>query len=265
MTSKLSQDARVALTLGRFPDFPPRDDMQNSIYLDRPAHQAALEHHFGNPSNTIVLSEIPVRWAPSQAAGHRIPDLLVAFGVDREQAVAQNGYSIRDLGKPPDFVLEVASVRTADNDVVGKRVDYANFGIPEYWRFDPTGGQRYDAPLAGDRLVDGEYQPISIVKVDEERYWGHSDALNLDLCWEHGELRWYDPASRRYIASYNDQANARAAAEAQLSAAEDQLSATEAELSAAEAELESERQARVAAEARVRELEEQLGSPEGGQ
>ena len=245
MTSKLSRDAKDALTLERFPDFPPRDDMQNSIYLDRPAHQAALEHHFGNPGSTIVLSEIPVRWNPSQAAGHRIPDLLVTFGVDREQAVAQNGYSIRDLGKPPDFVLEVASVRTADNDVVGKRVDYANFEIPEYWRFDPTGGRRYDAPIAGDRLVDGEYRPIDIVKVDEERYWGHSDILNLDLCWESGNLRWYDPVSLRYIANYDDQANARAAAEAQLSATE--------------AELDSERQARIAAEARIQELEQEQG------
>lgn len=253
MTSKTKMNAIHGAMLERFPDFPPRDDMQNSIYLDSPAHQAALQHHFGETDSTIVLSEIPVRWTPSQAAGHRIPDLLVAFGVDREQSVTQNGYSIRDMGKPPDFVLEVASVRTADNDVVGKREDYANFGIPEYWRFDPTGGLRYPAPLAGDRLVDGEYQPISIVKVDDDRYWSHSDVLNLDLCWEYGQLRWYDPVSQRYIASYDDQASARAAAESQLSA-------TEAQLSAAATELDRERQARLAAEARVRELENQLGS-----
>ena len=102
--------------------------------------------------------------------------------------------------------------------------------------------------------MDGEYQPISIVKADDDRYWGHSDALNLNLCWEHGQLRWYDPVSQRYIATYDDQANARAAAEAQLSA-------TEAQLSAAEAELDSEREARRAAEARIRELEQELTAP----
>lgn len=244
MTSRIKKAADRAATLEKFPDFPPRDDMQNSLHLHEDAHQAALRQHLGNYETTVVLSEIPVRWTPGQQQGHRIPDLLVAFNVDRSQAVEQNGYSIRDLGKPPDFVLEVASESTGGTDIGDKRQDYAAFGIPEYWRYDPTGGERHDAPMAGDRLVDGEYQPIRIVKLDDARYWGHSDVLNLDLCWEYGKLRLYDPVSQRYIANYDDQANARAAAEAQLSAAE--------------AELDHERQARLAAEARVRELEQEL-------
>ena len=138
MTSKLTKRKKVYGTLEIFPDFPPRDDLQNALHLHRPSLQAALTEHLGHFDSTIVLSEIPVRWTPGQARGHRIPDLLVAFSIDREQEEFQNGYSIRDLGKPPDFVLEVASVRTVDNDVGPKRRDYANFGIPEYWRFDPT-------------------------------------------------------------------------------------------------------------------------------
>ncbi len=43
MTSKPKQRAKDAGTLEKFPDFPPRDDMQNSLFLDRPAHQAAEE------------------------------------------------------------------------------------------------------------------------------------------------------------------------------------------------------------------------------
>ena len=100
MTGKLTKQTREHRTLEMFPDFPPRDDMQNSIYLDRPAHQAALEAHFGSRDTTIVLSEIPVRQIPGRG-GHRIPDLLVAFNVDQPRAVSQNGYSIRDQGKPP--------------------------------------------------------------------------------------------------------------------------------------------------------------------
>ena len=110
-------------------------------------------------------------------------------------------------------MLEVASESTGATDIGDKRRDYAAFGIPEYWRYDPTGGERHGAPMAGDRLVDGEYQPIRIVKVDDERHRGHSDVLNLDLCWEFGKLRWYDPVSQRYIATYDEQADARAAAE----------------------------------------------------
>ena len=75
--------------------------------------------------------------------------------------------------------------------------------------------------------------------MDEQRYWGHSEVLKLDLCWEYGQLRWYDPASQLYIANYDEQVNARIAAEGQASIEHD---------------------ARLAAEARVRELEEELGA-----
>ena len=164
--------------------------------LDDPAHQAALTEHLGNYDTTIVLSEIPVRWIPSQRVGHRIPDLMVAFNVNRAQAVEQNGYSIQNQGKPPDFVLEIASVRTAENDYTDKRRDYANFGIPEYWRFDPTKGKRYDAPLAGDLLVNGEYQPIEIVEISPDHLHGYSGILNLYVCWGPRQAALVRPGGR---------------------------------------------------------------------
>ena len=237
MTSKLGQQSRNAGTLEVFPDFPPRDDMQNSLHLDDPAHQAALTQHLGNYDTTIVLSEIPVRWTPSQSRGHRIPDLLVAFGVDRAQAVEQNGYSIRGQGKPPDFVLEIASVRTAENDYTDKRVDYANFGIPEYWRFDPTGNQRYDAPLAGDRLVQGAYQLIEIVEVEPEHLHGYSSVLNLALCWDHGHLRLYDPDAQRHLMTFAEEREARVAEREARVAAENRADAAEARMRELEEEL----------------------------
>lgn len=253
----------------QYPERPPRNNVQNSVILDDPAWQAALARHYGATGATLVMCEMPIVLTFSQRTGQLYPDLLIAFDVDRDAAIARRCYALDERAKPPDFVLEVASESTAANDYENKPQGYAAFGVPEYWRFDPTGGNFYPAPLSGDRLVDGQYQPISIVKVDEDRYWGHSDALNLDLCWEYGDLRWYDPVSQRYIANYNDQADARAAAEAQLSATEAQLgataaqlSATDAQLNATEVELDNERQARVAAEARVRELEEQFRSPD---
>ena len=63
------------------------------------------------------------------------------------------GYSIDEHGKAPDFALELASPNTARNDERGKRIDYANFGVREYWRFDASGGRWYQQPLAGDVLV----------------------------------------------------------------------------------------------------------------
>ena len=45
MTSKLTRQTTYAGRLEKFPDFPPRDDIENSLYLDRPVHQVALLRH----------------------------------------------------------------------------------------------------------------------------------------------------------------------------------------------------------------------------
>ena len=204
--------------------------MQNPIHLHDPGCQAALRRHFGAPDTTIVLGEVPVGWNTSQRQGLRVPDLLVAFDVDRAAIIEMQGYAIEVQSKPPNFVLEVASPTTGRNDYTDKRKDYAAFGIPEYSRFDPSGGRHHDAALAGDRLTDGVYQPLGIFRVDEERYRGHSEVLNLDLCWEAGQLRWYDPVERRYLRTFDEEAGDRIAAEGERDAAHERVRELEAQV-----------------------------------
>ena len=247
MTSKMKRPGTSDGELDLFPEFPPRYDMQNVLHLYIAGYMTTLSRHLGNPESTLVLSEVPVYPHPSRNA--RVPDLIVAFNVNPATVVAQMGYAIEVQGKPPDFALEVASVTTALNDYTRKRDDYAAFGIPEYWRFDPTGGRRYDVPLAGDRLVGNAYQPIEINSAAGRR-WGYSDILNLDLCWENGELRWWDPVAARYLETHAEEANARRAAEVR---AETERTAR----LAAESLAETERAARLAAESRIRQLEEE--------
>ena len=273
MTSKLpgrGPDAAGGGTLEQFPVFPPREDMQNFYYLYRQALPSALERHFGASEGTAIVCEAPVAWSPSQRQGLRIPDLLVAFGVHSPNVIAQLGYSIQDQGKPPDLVLEVASHTTGRIDYTAKRNDYAAFGIPEYWRFDSSGGLYHDAPLAGDLLVDGEYQPISIVQGDENHFWGHSPLLNLTLCWEFGYLRWWNPATGQYLRTFDEEADgreqellARLTAEAQRDQADAQREYAETQRDQAEAQREDAVAQRDQAEARVRELEEQLRRQQG--
>lgn len=207
----------VVTRAGQFPELPPRDDMQNTRHLNHPAHLPALSSHLGHSATTAVTSETPIGWNTRQRRGLLQPDLLVAFDVDWSVIVAEQGYSIDYHGKPPDFVLEIASPTTSRRDETNKRRGYANFGVPEYWRFDDTGGQYYETGLAGDRLVDGEYQPIDVVEAGHARYRGYSAALGLYVCWEYGYLRWYDPATG-YLPTYYEEAAARIAAEAERDA-----------------------------------------------
>ena len=137
MTSKPISLTPPVSPVGQFPEYPPRDDMQNPIHLHDPGYQAALRRHFGASDTTIVMGAVPVARTASQRQGVRIPDLLIAFGVDRAGIIGQRGYAIEQQGKPPDFVLEIASETTGRNDYTAKRDDYAGYGIPEYWRFGP--------------------------------------------------------------------------------------------------------------------------------
>jgi Uma2 family endonuclease len=235
----------------RLPEPPERniDEVTAFDYVYKTGGPINLLVHFGSPETTLVEAD---HWIVS-APGSRpllVPDLLIAFDAEAKLYQDQNGYVISDQGKPPDFVLEVASPSTAERDVIYKRVEYARMGIPEYWRFDNT-GESHGARLAGDRLVGGSYEPIPITEAAPNVLEGRSDALNLTLRWEDGELIWIDPATGQPLPGLVSEREARIEAEMKVERAEAQA------LSSADQAQRAEAQAR-RAEARVQELEAEL-------
>ena len=142
--------------------------------------------------------------------------------MDLDAYYRSNGYIIAEQGKPPDFVLEVASESTAEIDLGAKRDDYARFGIPEYWRFDET-GEYYGERLAGERLVAGEYCPIPVEQISGDALQGHSDVLDLDIRWHDGQLEWFDPETGRHIVTLDDERARADAAETRIRELEDEV------------------------------------------
>ena len=238
----------------RFPDPPERepDDLTSFDHLSRTGNVYHLALHLGNPETTLVAGEhYLARIYTARLRGVRYPDLLVAFDVDPEAYRRSNAYVIAEQGKPPDFVLEIASRKTARVDRVDKRAEYAGLGIPEYWRFDET-GRFHGTRLAGDRLVRGRrYRPIEVEDLGGGVLQGYSRALHLYLRWEEGRLGWYDPETGRHIATFEDEREARLRAEAEVRL-ERQARLREQEARRLE------RDARLRAEARARELEERI-------
>ncbi len=215
----------------RFPD-PVRepDEMTSFKHLALTGSAHHLFQHFGNPETTLVTGEQFMSPVVTQnMAGLKFPDLLIAFGVDPAAFYRRNAYVISEQGKPPDFVLEVASRSTGREDTVVKREAYAALGIPEYWRFDET-GEFHGARIAGDRLLGGEYAPITIERLSEDTLQGRSDVLGLDLRWHEGRLEWHDPATGRHIVTFDDEREARIQAESRADAAEVRIRELEEEL-----------------------------------
>ena len=252
--------------------------MMNTRHLHDYGNQPALRLYLGRPETTIVLGEVPIAWdIPRGREGVRIPDLLVALNVNAEQILNQMGYAIRQHGKAPDFVLEVASDTTSRRDETDKWHDYAAFGVTEYWLFDPDWGQRYERGLIGWTLVNGGYEPIPIHEYAADMRYGYSAALGLYVCWEYGRLRWYD-AETGYLRSHDEERNGRIEERSNRIAAEilNDAFATERDAAAAErdaaaaerdafaAERDAERNARIAAEAEVQRLRDEIARRRAG-
>ena len=230
--------------LTRLPDPPmPPDGMQQLPHVSNA--YVILNDYFRDWPDVLVGGEGYLCYDANDLRRAPKPDCLVALDVTVPPAliIEANGYMISEVGKPPDFVLEVASESTGQRDYTVKRDIYAAYGVREQWRFDHTGGQYHDAPLAGDRLADGEYEPIPVVTDQDGVLRGYSEALGLELRWERGTLRFWDPATDQYLPD---------------------LTETKAQRDIAIAQWEAEAEARQAAEDRVRQLESELRRLQSG-
>ena len=206
----------------RLPDPPEREIDEVTAFQQIYDHgtNRYLALHFGNLDTTLVTADRWIVAGPEfNKARARRPDLLIAFNVSPEDYRASNGYIVSEQGKPPDFVMEVASPSTAEVDTVDKRRDYAALGIPEYWRFDET-GNNHGARLAGDRLEGETYHPVPLDEVAPDVVQGYSPVLNLIIRWDHGRLVWIDPATQSPILTYEDERDARISAESRADQAE---------------------------------------------
>ena len=226
-------------------DFDPHEPVLKPEAMDqeRPVHEilgllAGRFTDFGQRPDTFLSSNTIICYDPRNLNVRVSPDVYLAFGVDAQAIRRRKLYLPWEVGKPPDWVLEIGSASTGREDVGRKRDIYARIGVPEYWRFDPSKDSEYHGQkLAGDRWVGGVYEPIELTTAPDGRLKGYSEVLGLSLCWAGGWPRLYDLATDTYLESWPEVWAAREAAEAQAAV---------------------EQAARLAAEARIRQLEAEL-------
>ena len=213
---------------------------------------STLSVHFNKVPGARVNGNVFLYYEEGNPRKTIAPDCYVAFNLTAEafQSLRRhNTYLIWEVGKPPEFVLEIGSPGTKRSDLTVKRDVYASIGVSEYWRYDERGGAFYGEPLVGERLVAGEYQRLPMRDDANGRVWAYSAALNLVLGWDDGELRFWDPVAEKWLLSYAERHALRQAAERR---------AAKARALAAE-----HRAIRLATEARIAELESQLRQQRG--
>ena len=204
MTTTKPETQRAPVAWEPYPSLPPeRRDMEQmpaSRYLGQMLQYILTpeDHYYQHPS-ILIGDEIPIYYGPPRPGGgppaHVIPDYLVALDVDARAIWARIGYDPIQNGKPPDVVVEVASHSTYRNDNIGKREIYREIAVPEYWRFDPTGGDFYGQPIIGEQLVNGQYQPLPLIHYDDGSEGSTSPILNVNFRWRAPRFYLHDPAT----------------------------------------------------------------------
>lgn len=170
----------------------------------------ALGRHFAHCPDVYVAGNMLVYYRMNDNQTSVAPDVFVVFGVDDH---LRRSYIVWREGKAPDFVMEIASIGTYDHDIGRKRDLYAELGVGEYWRYDPT-GECFNPPLAGELLMEGQYRPIPVEEDSSGILRGHSATLGLDICVRpDGELRIYDPVAGDWLRNLNEAEDDRLAAE----------------------------------------------------
>jgi hypothetical protein len=187
MTTKVTIRKPLANT-AKF-DFEPDELIDGRAPIEMMQHETI--RHFTNcvgdwmnarGETYLIGNNLPVRPYSDNLHISLAPDLFFGYVDDITPFLMETGYNIWQVGKPPDLVLEVASRTTYQKDVNEKPAIYASMGIPEYWMFDPTGGELYGQALIGYKLVDGVYVPIEMTPNEHGILSGYSEVWGMRLC-----------------------------------------------------------------------------------
>ena len=158
------------------------------------------------------------------------PDVFVVFGVEDHPRMS---YKMWEEGKGPDFVLEVASPNTWEEDVREKPAIYAGLGVQEYFLFDPR-GEHFTPRLQGYRLVGGGYERLPAVESIDRTLTLTSEVLGLELRAKGEEMRFHDPSTGEPLLSHGEEHAARREEAAARRAAEARVAELEARVRALE-------------------------------
>ena len=150
----------------RLPEPPERepDEVTAFDHIYERGNNHHLFMHFGKPDTTLVVAD---KWIVASEefnkARARRPDLLIAFDVSPEDYRASNGYIVSEQGKPPDFIMEVASRAPPrwTPETSGMTTPPWASGILALRR-----NGRFSRGQAGRRQAGGERLPADVYKRD---------------------------------------------------------------------------------------------------
>ena len=204
-----------------------------------------LRHYFRHRPDVYVAGNLLIYYERDNVKASVAPDVFVVKGVSNHDRFS---YLLWEEGKAPDFVLEITSRSTQQEDQGRKRTLYRRLRVAEYWQYDPT-GDYLAPPLRGMALAAGRYVALPERRLADGALAVRSEALGLEVRAGAWGLRFHDAATGRNVLTLAETDAARERAEHARERAERGWR--------------REQEARRAAEARVAELEALLRQANG--
>ena len=150
-----------------------------------------LRHHFRNRSDVYVAGNLFIYYEEGNGQAVVAPDVFVVMGAPNHD---RPSYRLWEEPKGPDFVLEITSRTTRDEDQGPKRTLYRRLGVQEYWQYDPT-GDYLNPVLQGAELVEGDYEPLPARWLADGTLVMTSAVLGLQVRISERGLRFHDAAT----------------------------------------------------------------------
>jgi Uma2 family endonuclease len=165
-----------------------RDYLLNTVYL--------LGVYFKNRPEVYVSGNLFIYYEQGNPKAVLAPDVFVIIGVGNQKRRIYKAWE--EGGKLPDFVMEITSATTRKIDEENKPLLYAQLGVTEYFQYDPSGD--YLRPqLKGRTLVNGVYQPIEAITLDDGTVSIPSQVLGLDVRLQNGNMNFFSPHGERLL------------------------------------------------------------------
>jgi len=157
-----------------------------------------LKTFFGGQTNVVVIADMMFYYEEGNPRKVIAPDVMVVKGV--------KNYSRRVFKlweeKTPDVIFEISSKKTWREDLQKKFTLYQEFGVSEYYIFDPEYNYLKDEPLIAYHFKDGEFKEVKVKRGKVFSY-----ALNLEIVDTGETLRLFNPETGKFLPTVEELAD----------------------------------------------------------
>lgn len=183
-----------------------------------------LEAMYANDPNVFVAGDL--LWYPVEGNPkiRKAPDVLVAFGRPKGDRGSYKQWEEGNI--PPQVVFEINSPSNTPAEMSRKLVFYQNYGVQEYYFYDPDTNELFIWIRKGEHFVE----------IEDTNHW-QSPLMGIRFVLDDGTMFIYRPTGERF-ATYTEILDFLAEAEKKLQKTQENLEKTQKNLEEVQENLE---------------------------